>query len=116
MTSENLEGTSTPSSTLTSSLATPEQVEQKTIDLLVEAKKDNGPGFAYMMIDLADFNPVLYGYGIEAAEEFLLKVGKRIKTILRDDDLIAHLSGTDQFAVVFPHLRVVVCYSFRGHY
>ncbi|HCN73063.1 MAG TPA: hypothetical protein DIS96_15675, partial [Pusillimonas sp.] len=59
-----------------------------------------------LMIDLDDFKPVNDQYGHSTGDEVLIKLAQRMKSFLRETDVLVRLGG-DEFAVVLTHLRAM---------
>lgn len=60
--------------------------------------------FAVLFVDLDRFKQVNDGLGHDVGDRILLTVGERLKSRLRESDLLARLGG-DEFTIVLPHLR-----------
>lgn len=54
---------------------------------------------ALFFIDLDEFKPINDTYGHKAGDEFLKKIGNRMKRVLRESDVLARLGG-DEFVIV----------------
>jgi diguanylate cyclase (GGDEF)-like protein/PAS domain S-box-containing protein len=65
---------------------------------LAHARRD-GAGFALLVVDLDRFKQINDSLGSEVGDRVLIEVGERIKTCLRQGDLLARLGG-DQFALL----------------
>jgi len=65
---------------------------------LAHARRD-GSGFALLVVDLDRFKQINDSLGSEIGDRVLVEVGERIKTCLRQGDLLARLGG-DQFALL----------------
>ena len=65
---------------------------------LAHARRD-GTGFALLLLDLDRFKQINDSLGSEVGDRVLVEVGERIKTCLRQGDLLARLGG-DQFALL----------------
>jgi diguanylate cyclase (GGDEF)-like protein/PAS domain S-box-containing protein len=65
---------------------------------LAHARRD-GSGFALLLLDLDRFKQINDSLGSEIGDRVLVEVGERIKTCLRQGDLLARLGG-DQFALL----------------
>lgn len=63
------------------------------------ALKDEGDGFALVMIDLDGFKLVNDSLGHPAGDKVLGKVATRLRHAVRDGDLVARIGG-DEFAVI----------------
>ena len=55
--------------------------------------------FRTLNVDLDGFKPINDTYGHEAGDEFLKKIGNRMKRVLRESDVLARLGG-DEFVIV----------------
>ena len=60
--------------------------------------------FALFFIDLDKFKDVNDTYGHEYGDKLLVKVAKRLNSIIRDDDTLARLGG-DEFIVIMNNLK-----------
>ncbi len=58
---------------------------------------------AYLFIDLDGFKSVNDSYGHDTGDKLLVEVASRIKSVLRQEDLVARMSG-DEFAVMALNL------------
>ncbi|HVO08354.1 MAG TPA: EAL domain-containing protein [Burkholderiaceae bacterium] len=65
---------------------------------LAQARRD-GTGFALLLLDLDRFKQINDSLGSDAGDRVLVEVGERIKTCLRQGDLLARVGG-DQFALL----------------
>ena len=61
--------------------------------------------FALFFIDLDKFKDVNDTYGHDYGDKLLVKVAKRLNSILREDDTLARLGG-DEFIVIMNNLKV----------
>ena len=61
--------------------------------------------FAIIMIDLDGFKAINDRLGHEAGDAVLVEVGKRLRRILRANDVVARLGG-DEFAVLLPGIHL----------
>jgi diguanylate cyclase (GGDEF)-like protein len=67
-------------------------------DLLASAAPD-GPAIAVIFIDLDNFKPVNDRFGHAAGDHVLIEAAARIRSVLRDTDLVGRLGG-DEFVVL----------------
>jgi diguanylate cyclase (GGDEF)-like protein len=65
---------------------------------LAQARRDRG-GFALLLLDLDRFKQINDSLGADVGDRVLVEVGERIKTCLRQGDLLARVGG-DQFAML----------------
>ncbi|HEY6512551.1 MAG TPA: EAL domain-containing protein [Burkholderiaceae bacterium] len=65
---------------------------------LAHARRDS-TGFALLLLDLDRFKQINDSLGSEIGDRVLIEVGERIKTCLRQGDLLSRLGG-DQFALL----------------
>lgn len=65
---------------------------------------DKNNGFAFFYMDLNGFKPINDTYGHDAGDKVLKEVANRLKSVLRDSDLLARLGG-DEFVFVIPSGR-----------
>ena len=65
---------------------------------MAHARRDS-TGFALLLLDLDRFKQINDSLGSEVGDRVLIEVGERIKTCLRQGDLLARLGG-DQFALL----------------
>lgn len=63
-----------------------------------------GSALAVGIIDLDDFKPINDTWGHEAGDTLLQELSKRLKSALRESDMLARLGG-DEFVVVFEDLE-----------
>ncbi|HSB24149.1 MAG TPA: EAL domain-containing protein [Burkholderiaceae bacterium] len=65
---------------------------------LAQARRD-GSGFALLLLDLDRFKQINDSLGSDVGDRVLVEAGERIKTCLRQGDLLARVGG-DQFALL----------------
>ncbi len=71
---------------------------EKIDDCLALSRRNNA-GFALLLLDLDRFKQVNDNYGHPAGDALLQQVGERLKSELRQTDVLARLGG-DEFAIV----------------
>lgn len=71
---------------------------------LIESSKRNKKSFALFFMDLDNFKFINDTLGHEAGDEFLVQVGKRIKSIVRSNDMVTRLGG-DEFTVIIEDVK-----------
>ncbi len=64
-------------------------------------KKAKGSEFAIFYLDLNKFKPVNDNYGHEMGDKVLISFAQRLKTVLKNDSIIARVGG-DEFVVIVP--------------
>ena len=62
---------------------------------------DNNERLTLLYIDIDGFNRVNGNFGHEAGDELLREIAKKMRSVLRSHEMIAHL-GSDEFAVLIP--------------
>ena len=65
------------------------------------AAAESGRGLTLLFVDVDNFKSVNDGYGHCIGDALLAEVGRRLETVVRDDDTVGRLGG-DEFAVVCP--------------
>ncbi len=70
---------------------------------VVRAREEPGMTFAVMFLDFDRFKLINDSLGHSAGDEFLEQVARRIRALLRPQDLVARLGG-DEFAVLTDHI------------
>jgi len=74
-------------------------VLQDHLDRAVAACAANGKGLALLYIDLDRFKPINDTYGHAIGDQLLIEVARRMRGMVREEDLVARMGG-DEFAVV----------------
>jgi len=69
-----------------------------------EARAERWTRFAVLFVDLDNFKDVNDALGHARGDDVLIEAGRRIRHVLRPDDVIGRLGG-DEFAVLLPSLR-----------
>ncbi len=72
---------------------------RQLLQQLTNEKIAQGDGFALLFIDLDRFKSVNDSMGHLIGDQLLISVGERLKRCVRDDDIVARLSG-DEFVVI----------------
>lgn len=98
------------------------------LDQALEFSRQENTPLAVCMLDLDGFKAVNDGYGHAAGDLLLVEVAKRLRGIVRGEDVVARLAG-DEFVLVLRHVRdlpelrcaldrvleeISLPYSFRG--
>ncbi|HCP77059.1 MAG TPA: hypothetical protein DIU11_04775 [Pusillimonas sp.] len=78
----------------------------QTLNGVITQFEQTGGRIGALMIDLDDFKPVNDQYGHSTGDEVLIKLAQRMKSFLRETDVLVRLGG-DEFAVVLTHLRAM---------
>ncbi|NUT76594.1 EAL domain-containing protein [Pseudomonas sp. C1C7] len=74
------------------------------LDQALEFSRVKGTPLAVCMLDLDGFKAVNDGYGHATGDLLLVEVAKRLRGILRGEDVVARLAG-DEFVLVLRHVR-----------
>ncbi|MCW8890128.1 MAG: EAL domain-containing protein [Sedimenticola sp.] len=69
---------------------------------LIHAKR-NGTSFSVLFMDLDHFKSINDTLGHAAGDQLLIKVGDRLKSLLREIDTIARMGG-DEFLILLPNV------------
>ncbi len=94
---------------------------RRHFDLILENELKRGRGFAHYvslaMIDLDHFKQFNDRYGHQAGDQLLISIASRLKSTVRDTDLVARYGG-EEFAIIFPETSnraaLRVCERVRG--
>lgn len=70
----------------------------------LESSRADGIPLAVCMLDLDGFKAVNDGYGHASGDLLLIEVAKRLKSIMRGEDVVARLAG-DEFVLILRHVR-----------
>jgi two-component system, cell cycle response regulator len=73
------------------------------LELLVAGNARHADHGAVLLIDLDNFKSVNDNYGHDAGDALLIKIGERLKTSVRNEDVVGRLSG-DKFIVLLRRL------------
>lgn len=76
---------------------------QRLQEEFIKAKR-HGFVHAFMFIDLDKFKMVNDNYGHAVGDKLLIEVAKRLKGLLREEDIVARMSG-DEFAILVLNLE-----------
>lgn len=68
----------------------------------IRASKRDERNFSLLILDLDDFKEVNDTLGHIAGDNLLIKVGDRVKNVLRDVDTVARIGG-DEFSILLPN-------------
>jgi diguanylate cyclase (GGDEF)-like protein len=79
------------------------QLVLEYLELLVAGNARHADHGAVLMIDLDNFKPINDKYGHDAGDALLIKIGERLKTSVRGEDVVGRLSG-DKFIVLLRRL------------
>ena len=74
------------------------------LDDALHTSLESDSQFAVYMLDLDNFKPVNDTLGHAAGDELLIKVGARLRSLLRTRDTVARLGG-DEFAIIQHQVR-----------
>ncbi len=73
------------------------------IDAAIAKAKRQGSRFCVLYFDLNHFKQANDSHGHHFGDEILSQIAKRLRTVIRDDDVAARLGG-DEFAILLPTL------------
>jgi diguanylate cyclase (GGDEF)-like protein len=74
---------------------------EELLEYQIEVSTKNARPFALMFFDLDRFKDINDSLGHGIGDQLLIEVGKRTKSVLRQDDILARLGG-DEFLVILP--------------
>jgi diguanylate cyclase len=74
------------------------------LEQAIQESRRHGGSVAVLFIDLDDFKSVNDQHGHDTGDTFLGLVGQRLKSLLREEDTVARLSG-DEFAILLTQLE-----------
>ncbi|PZW95348.1 diguanylate cyclase/phosphodiesterase with PAS/PAC sensor(s) [Pseudomonas sp. 478] len=74
------------------------------LDQALEFSRHENIPLAVCMLDLDGFKAVNDGYGHASGDQLLVEVAKRLRTIVRGEDVVARLAG-DEFVLVLRYVR-----------
>ena len=72
------------------------------LNFLIDISKENNKKFAVVFIDLDGFKKINDTMGHHIGDEYLVEVGKRIKSCLNENDTVGRFGG-DEFAVIIQN-------------
>ncbi|SMC25083.1 PAS domain S-box-containing protein/diguanylate cyclase (GGDEF) domain-containing protein [Andreprevotia lacus DSM 23236] len=70
----------------------------------IAAARSSGEQLALFFLDLDGFKPVNDRHGHDVGDELLRVIAQRLRSSLKDDDVIARLGG-DEFIILLDHVR-----------
>ncbi|ALI05693.1 MULTISPECIES: bifunctional diguanylate cyclase/phosphodiesterase [Pseudomonas] len=74
------------------------------LDQALEFSREENLPLAVCMLDLDGFKAVNDGYGHASGDRLLVEVARRLRSIVRGEDVVARLGG-DEFVLVLRHVR-----------
>lgn len=74
---------------------------REQLDLELRKVRRHGTHLGMLYLDLDNFKQINDGLGHDVGDQLLQQVGERLRTTLRDSDIIARLGG-DEFVVLIP--------------
>lgn len=72
------------------------------LGVFLEAEHNTGRETAVLHIDIDRFRLVNERYGMDAGDRILNEIGERIKSCVRENDVVARIDGDDFAIVLFP--------------
>ncbi|MCA8867943.1 MAG: EAL domain-containing protein [Rhodobacteraceae bacterium] len=77
---------------------------RETLAAHLAAEKNTGRETAVLHIDIDKFRQLNDRHGMETGDRMLVEIGERIKSCVRDNDLVARIDG-DDFAIILNPVR-----------
>lgn len=71
----------------------------------IEAERNSGRETAVLHIDIDKFRLVNKRYGMETGDRMLVEIGERLKSCVRENDIVARINGDDFAIILFPVKR-----------
>ncbi len=75
---------------------------RKRLATFLESEKNTGRETAVLHIDIDRFRLVNERYGMETGDRVLAEIGARIRSCVRENDIVARIDGDDFAIVLFP--------------
>ncbi|CAD5918916.1 putative bifunctional diguanylate cyclase/phosphodiesterase [Planktothrix agardhii] len=73
------------------------------LQFVINYPSQNSNNFAILSLDIDRFKPLKYAFGHDLAEQLLIAVAQRLKTLVSPRDIVARV-GTDEFAILFTDI------------
>ncbi len=74
----------------------------KKLQTFIQAEHNTGRETVVLHIDIDKFRLINERYGMETGDRLLQEVAQRLKSCVRDDDIVARIDGDDFAIVLFP--------------
>lgn len=74
---------------------------EQLFDMMLSQARKNPSQAAILLIDLDNFKFINDSYGHDAGDKVLIEVARRMKSVLRKEDILVRLGG-DEFIIGFP--------------